>query len=681
MTSNQLKIVLNILTVLSLIIFLNLNTYAQGYVCAIGGGSEDYNDWSDAPYGWIVQKADSGRVIIISDAEATNWLPNYFMFLGADTAYNKSISSISTANLQSTYNELISAKAIFIRGGDQWDYIRLWKGTKLDSAINFVFKNGGVIAGTSAGAALLGSVDFSARYGSVYPDDALLNPFYNRMQFEYNFINLASDVLFDTHFTERGRFGRLIAMLYNQYINYGKNILGVGIDDRTAICISPNGIGEVMGSGAVSFFSKDNKTSYTNFSGRYNIENLKAEFLTKNWKFDFINRRISFIPPSAKNVDTNQTCQSPRTSIVLTGTDDEYGQLDTILHEFLTNGFNDSILVISNPDYDLTSISGQLIKNGFNFNILRVTDSNLNDVVEAEKITRASFIIIVGDSLKLLSTINRPGTEVSLAFEYYISSKKNILLLGNSGKTAGEYFVDNTDSDIYAAYRGKMTLNSGLNLFGELIIQPLIFKNEDYYENRTCSVLWGMMRSRKRIGIYLNGNGIIKINEAEKYINGEVQVPYIILDSRYTTKMDSSTYRANGSIGPRQAVAMNDVRISLTNNLNDRYLYESGKFYSLTDIKDTKTQASQSNFILNQNYPNPFNPSTTISWNLKTEGRVTIRLYDILGNEVETILNEFQKPGFHFAVYNAGSFLSSGVYFYKLSTPNFSETKSMVLIK
>ena len=157
------------------------------------------------------------------------------MSFGADTAYNKTISTIAAANLQETYDELITAKAIFIRGGDQWDYIRLWKGTKVDSAINFVFQNGGVIAGTSAGAAVLGDVDFSAQNGSAYPDEALQNPFYSRMQFEDNFLNLVPNVLFDTHFIERARHGRLIAMIYNQHFTAGRDLIGVGIDDRTAI--------------------------------------------------------------------------------------------------------------------------------------------------------------------------------------------------------------------------------------------------------------------------------------------------------------------------------------------------------------------------------------------------------------------------------------------------------------
>ena len=76
------------------------------------------------------------------------------------------------------------------------------------------------------------------------------------MQFEDNFLKLAPNVLFDTHFIERGRHGRLIAMLYNQHFSAGRDLIGIGVDDRTAFCISPDGIGEVMGSGAVAIFRK-----------------------------------------------------------------------------------------------------------------------------------------------------------------------------------------------------------------------------------------------------------------------------------------------------------------------------------------------------------------------------------------------------------------------------------------
>ena len=54
---------------------------AQGYVCAIGGGSEDYNDWSDGPYSWIVQKSDSGKIIVLSFNDETNWIPGLLQII------------------------------------------------------------------------------------------------------------------------------------------------------------------------------------------------------------------------------------------------------------------------------------------------------------------------------------------------------------------------------------------------------------------------------------------------------------------------------------------------------------------------------------------------------------------------------------------------------------------------
>ena len=397
---------------------LNLSLFAQGYVCAVGGGSENYDDWSDAPYSWIVQKSDSGKIIIIDVTDATSWLPNYFMSLGADTAYNKTISSVASANLQSTYNELITAKAIFIRGGDQWDYIRLWKGTKVDSAIQYVFNNGGVIAGTSAGAAVLGDVDFSAQSGSAYPGEALQNPFYSRMKFENNFLKLVPNVLFDTHFIERGRHGRLIAMLYNQHFNAGRDLIGVGVDDRTAICISPDGIGEVMGSGAVSIFYKDALTKYSAINtGKYTIENMKSHLLTKGWKYDFINNEIEFIPSSAKDVDPNRVWFYPQTDFYLTGNNNLTSQLNN-LTAFLTENNSSNVLVISHPGFNnsLTTITDYLSSNSYNYDVLNITTSNLNDAADAGKINQATCFIFAGDSLNVLSYLNQSGNILPDAF-------------------------------------------------------------------------------------------------------------------------------------------------------------------------------------------------------------------------------------------------------------------------
>lgn len=85
-------------------------------------------------------------------------------------------------------------------------------------------------------------------------------------------------------------------------------------------------------------------------------------------------------------------------------------------------------------------------------------------------------------------------------------------------------------------------------------------------------------------------------------------------------------------------------------------------------------------FTLSQNYPNPFNPSTNISFSIPNSGLVTLKVYDILGNEITTLINEELSAGNYTKTFDATN-LSSGVYFYKLNAGKFSETKKMILIR
>jgi len=85
-------------------------------------------------------------------------------------------------------------------------------------------------------------------------------------------------------------------------------------------------------------------------------------------------------------------------------------------------------------------------------------------------------------------------------------------------------------------------------------------------------------------------------------------------------------------------------------------------------------------FELSQNYPNPFNPITNISYALPVESKVTLTIYNSIGEVVEVLVNEFQDEGKYEAVWNAESF-PSGVYFYKLQSGDFVEVNKMVLMK
>ncbi|MBE0569982.1 MAG: T9SS type A sorting domain-containing protein [Ignavibacteriaceae bacterium] len=85
-------------------------------------------------------------------------------------------------------------------------------------------------------------------------------------------------------------------------------------------------------------------------------------------------------------------------------------------------------------------------------------------------------------------------------------------------------------------------------------------------------------------------------------------------------------------------------------------------------------------FVLYQNYPNPFNPSTVISYQLPLSSDVTLKVYDVLGNEVATLVNEEKQAGVYEVEFD-GSSLASGMYLYKLQAGSFIETKKMILTK
>jgi len=85
-------------------------------------------------------------------------------------------------------------------------------------------------------------------------------------------------------------------------------------------------------------------------------------------------------------------------------------------------------------------------------------------------------------------------------------------------------------------------------------------------------------------------------------------------------------------------------------------------------------------FSLYQNYPNPFNPSTNIRYTLPKNSFVSLKVYDVLGKEIATLVNESLSPGTYEATFDAAKY-SSGIYFYKLTTNDFSDVKKMVLIK
>ncbi len=121
---------------------------------------------------------------------------------------------------------------------------------------------------------------------------------------------------------------------------------------------------------------------------------------------------------------------------------------------------------------------------------------------------------------------------------------------------------------------------------------------------------------------------------------------------------------------------------ALNNNIGLRYRLKQMDYdgtFSYSNAINIEISTPRE-FALMQNYPNPFNPSTIISFQIPKSGLVSLKIYDVLGIEIATLLNEEKNPGKYEIDFNA-SYLSSGIYFYTLRAGNFISIKKMILIK
>lgn len=112
--------------------------------------------------------------------------------------------------------------------------------------------------------------------------------------------------------------------------------------------------------------------------------------------------------------------------------------------------------------------------------------------------------------------------------------------------------------------------------------------------------------------------------------------------------------------------------------VGSRYFVDDLSWSGTTDINDDNLFPA--NFELEQNYPNPFNPGTKISWRSPVSGHQTLKVFDVLGNEVATLVNEYRNAGSYNVDFN-GSQIATGIYYYQLRIGDFIETKKMLMLK
>jgi len=240
------------------------------------------------------------------------------------------------------------------------------------------------------------------------------------------------------------------------------------------------------------------------------------------------------------------------------------------------------------------------------------------------------------------------------------------------------------------------TLNIGAGKDSELSLSPLdcIIANNIFYSSQTpivtftdnpANMTWsGNMFYGTSIGMTLPAKNYFVNPQLSKSSN---EVLRLISTSPAINNSDTNYAYTTIDMDGQERIGINDIGADefSTSPLMIKPVSAAttgpGYMRIPTSVIESKKRTAN-NFMLFQNYPNPFNPTTTISYQIPKDSFVTLKIYNMLGNEIATLVNEERKAGSYNYELGIGNYeLPSGIYFYQLRTDNFSFTRKMVVLK
>jgi hypothetical protein len=292
-------------------------------------------------------------------------------------------------------------------------------------------------------------------------------------------------------------------------------------------------------------------------------------------------------------------------------------------------------------------------------------------------------------------TYNRKGVTAtnSISFKGF----RSVLLLGEGSST-----MSNVIKDSIKAYLGNGTSinKSKLIIMGEDIGYQLDRSTSIYYDSAFCRGMCGFqyvadrpgpVPQRGLVGITININTADSSNgPSMDVIKRSLSVPEAQTFNLYKYRLFTDSMNAIGRLSPTYNVATFCFDVESLRPAFDspntftvkRMLQGALNFVGIVTSTGEENNVSSipETFSLSQNYPNPFNPTTNLEFGISNLGFVSLKVYDILGKEVKTLVNETKPAGIYKIEFD-GSSLSSGVYYYRLVSGSFTDVKRMVLLK
>jgi len=227
----------------------DVTTPTKGGIVLSGGAGE-----VDEAMRWFLQQSGGGDVVVIRASGADGYNDYLFSELGetVNSVQTFVLPSLSSASLPYVAHKIRQAEALWIAGGDQADYVNWWKNGPIEAAIRYLIHDKKVpVGGISAGMAIQGGAYFAALNGSVTSQEALANPYNNRMTIGHDDFLDHPDlqhVITDTHYDDPDRRGRHLAFMARLAEDFGIRARGIACEEFTAVCVDSAGMARVYGS-------------------------------------------------------------------------------------------------------------------------------------------------------------------------------------------------------------------------------------------------------------------------------------------------------------------------------------------------------------------------------------------------------------------------------------------------
>ena len=284
---------------------------ALGTLIAIGGGEDKKGDCAILKEFIKLSGGEKASIVLITTAtntpeESARQYTELFKKLGAAKVKHVGVSERSDTDKPESLEAIKTATGVFFTGGDQLHITSLMGGTQLQSLILERLKDDLIVAGTSAGAAMMGN-------SMIISGESDENPRFGAVEIGPG-TDLIIGCIIDTHFSQRGRHGRLLTAV----AHYPQDI-GFGIDENTAMIIEKSGF-KVIGEGAVTVID-GGVISYTDApyirkGESLTLADVKLHVLGDEYKFDFKTRQVIIPPKKQHRAKTSGANENGRTQKV-----------------------------------------------------------------------------------------------------------------------------------------------------------------------------------------------------------------------------------------------------------------------------------------------------------------------------------------------------------------------------